>query len=353
MSFNPNSPRYRRIFIQQQTSGGAYPSNYRVVNNTAGTWVNTGAQLIRAPEASVTMNPLMPITEVTWLTGTRSLQPGIGGRKASSWALENLPLIPSGSAGTIPDLDIALQNVFGQASTVSVGTSVAYSFLDTGFLPFTLFDFPHNVPTLTNRLIWGCFVTEFEIILNGNVLVMNLRGGGGYLLDSDNFSSEAATAQASLTVYPLEPSSPTYNGAIIPGFGATVTIDSQSLEQKVTSMTVRGTTGFEIIGDAIADGYPAYAVGGTRRATVSVGMTDDDSAALQDIKKKAKQQATVPYTVTIGTVAGSKLKIDGNNLQLVPNSLTDAGNRVNAQFPEAAFHASAVGQTDDIKLTFL
>ncbi len=341
---NPNSPRYRRIFVAQQT--GSYPGNYRVA-------ASAGLQLVRVPESAVAMDPVMPITPVNWLTGTRSDQPGIGGRKQATWELRNIPCIPSGTPGTHPDIDVFLQNIFGQASTGGVSNNV-YSFLDSGLLPFTLFDFPHNIPTLTNRLIWGCFVTEFNIVLNGNILTMDLRGGGGYLLDSDNFSSEPTAAKGGLGSYPSEPGSASFNGAIIPGFGATCSIDSQSgLEQKIVSMNIQGTTGFELIGDVLADAYPIYAVGGTRRMSATVGFVDDDSTTLQDIKQKAKQQATVPFTVTVGTVAGSKLKIDGNNLQMIPPRFQDQGNRVITDFGQGLFHGSAVGNTDDITMTFL
>ena len=347
---NPNSPRYRRIFAQQQT--GSYPANFRTINNAAGTWSSTGAQFIRAEEGSVSMVPDMPITPVSWLTGTRSAQPGIAGRKAAGWELRNLPLIPSGTGGTKPDTDIFWQNIFGSANTATASNN-AYSFSDTGYLPFTLLDFAHGLSSLTNRLIWGCFVTEFMITLNGNVLVCDFRGRGGYLLDSTNFSNEDTIAKAGLSSYPTEPGAATYAGNIIPGFGATLTIDSQSgLEQKVRSMQIRGTTGFQVIGDVLADAYPIQAVGGLRQCAVSIGMLDDDSATLNDIKQKAKQEASISFSLVVGSVTGSKMTIGGNNLQFPPNGFRDEGNVVMADFPEGLFHASAVGNTDDISVTF-
>ena len=344
---NYNSPRYRRIFAQLQTGG------FRTVNNTSGTWTNALAKLVRVPENAVQMKPEMPKTEIPWLTGTRSRQPGILGRMGASWSLSNVPLIPSGAAGTAPDIDPILQNIFGQAPVIVGATSATYNFLDTGYLPLTLLDFPHGTATLTNRLIWGAFVTDFTITMNGNVLECSFNGVGGYLLDSDYYSLEGTVQKAGLTVaYPAEPGSPATAGNIIPGFGATVTVDSQVLETKVLSMTIHGSTGFRVIGNVMADAFGIAAVGGLRVMSTTIGFLDDDSTQLVDLKKQAKANANVAFAVTVGTVAGSKVVFTGSNLQLVPQNFNDQSDVVGADFPQSAFHASAVGVTDDLIIGF-
>ncbi len=341
-----NSPRYRRVFAQLQTGG------FRTVNNTAGTWTNTAAKLVRVPENAVKMTPVMPKTEIPWLTGTRSRQPGILGRMGASWSLSNVPLIPSGAAGTAPDIDPILQNIFGQAPTIVASTSATYNFLDTGYLPLTILDFPHNIATLTNRMIWGAFVTDFTITFNGNVLEISFNGTGGYLLDSDYFSSEPTVPKAGLTTYPLEVSSPATAGNIIPGFNATVTVDSQVLATKLRTMTIQGTTGFRVIGDVIADAYGITAVGGTRIMSTTMGFLDDDTAALQDLKQKAKANTNIAFSVAVGNTAGSIVTFTGQNLQLVPQDMVDQSDIVMSNFPQSTFHASAIGNTDDLAISF-
>lgn len=343
------SPRYRRVFAQLQTG------SLRQVNNSSGTWTSTGAKFIRVPANAIDFTANVPITPVPWLTGTRSMQPGIRGRKNGSVSLRNVPLIPSGAAGTAPDIDPILQNTFGAAPTIVASTSVAYNFADAGFLPLTLLDFMHSQTTLTSRLAWGCFCSGFEITLNGDVLTCSFSFVAGYVLDSTTFSAEDTTGKAALTAWPTEPSSPTYNGSIIPGFGAVATLDSNSMETQIRSLTIRGTTGVQLVGDILADGYPAISVGGARTMGISLGVVDDDSTSLNNLKQKAKANTapTINASITVGTTAGSKVKFDINAMQLISPAMADEENLVMANFPESAAHATGIGNTDDLVMTFL
>ncbi|GAC1496109.1 MAG: hypothetical protein NVS1B6_00920 [Steroidobacteraceae bacterium] len=332
-----NSPRYRRVFAAVGATG-----TFRTAAGVG------GAKLIRVPDLSLRMTPMMPKTEIPWLTGTRSRQPGILGRKSATWSMSNVPIIPSGVGGTPPDMDPLLQNIFGQAPTGS-----SYSFLDTGYLPLTIFDFPHGTATLTNRLIWGAFVTDFTITLNQNVLTMSLNGTGGYLLDTDNFANEDVVAKAGLGGFPAEPGAPATAGNIIPGFGATLTVDGQAgLATKVRTMTIRGQTGYQVIGDVMSDAYGVVAVGGTRIMSTTMGFMDDDTATLADLKTKAKSNTSVAFSLVVGTIAGSIVTITGQNLQLIPQDMVDEQNIVMSNFPESTFHASAIGVTDDLAIAF-
>lgn len=346
---NFNSPRYRRVFIQQQTGGA-----FRTVNNSAGTWTNTGAKLLRIPENGITLTPNLPKTEVPWLTGTRSRQPAILGRKSGSWSINSLMMIPSGTAGTAPDTDVLWQSIFGQAGVVVGATSVTYSFLDSGYLPFSLFDFPHGVSTLTNRLMWGCIPTEVNFTLNGNIFEGTCQGQGGYLLDTDNFSTEAdAVAKAGLTVYPVEPSSPTSIGTVIPGFGGTALIGASNMETQIQGMSIRVQTGFRLVGDIYADGYPIAIVAGMRSVGLSLTFLDDDSAALSGLKSLAKLNTTTNATITVGTTSGAKCQFVFKSLQFVPQTFRDQSDEVQAEFPESMAHATAIGNVDEFSMVWL
>ncbi len=344
-----NSPRYRRLLAQLQTV------DMRTVNNTSGTWTSTGYKFIRVPEGAAQFTANIPTTPVPWMTGTRSMQPGIQGRKSGSVTWNNVPFIPSGAAGTVPDLDPILQSFTGQAPTIVASTSVAYNFLDTGFLPLTLFDFAHSLTGLTSQLAWGAFVSGFEITLNQNVLTINLTFVAGYVLDSTTFSAEDTVGKAALTTWPTEPSSPTYVGSIIPGFGATVALDSNQMELSIRSLSIRGTTGIQLIGDIIADAYPAISVGGARTMGMSIGVVDSDIAALNNLKQKAKSNARtpIPASITVGVADGSKWKFDLTQVQLGQPARTDEQNLVMIGFPDSPAHASAIGVTDDLVITQL
>ena len=341
-------PRLRRIFAQIQTGG------FTTINNTSGTWDPTGAAYIRASENAVRLTPVMPKTENPVLTGTRSMQPGTLGRKSATWELNNVPIIPSGTAGTPPDMDPLLKNLFGQAPTVVVGTSVTYSFLDSGFLPLTLLDFYHGVPTLIQRLMWGGFCQEATITFNTNIFTVSFRGIGGYRLDTANFSNEDVGGKAGLTTYPSEPGSVTYNGNVMPGFYGSVTIDSQSgLEFKISEMQIRISTGDDFIPYVIGNAYPQATAGGPRRVGVAIKAVDDDSATLADLKQKAKSNAAVDGTIIIGQTAGAKCQFNVKSLQLVTEDYTDNTTYTTADFPESFAHASAIGSTDDLTWAWL
>lgn len=342
------SPRYRRIYLDAQTGG------FGTVNNSSGTWTNTNAVYLPAMENAVRLTPNMPRTPVPILTGTRSYRSSILGRKTALWELNNIPIIPSGAAGTAPQTDLLWQNIFGQAGTVVASTSVAYSFLDSGFIPLTIFDFMHGVSTLMQRLAWGCFCTEFTITFNGNIFEGSFRGFGGYRLDSTNFTNEDTTSKAGLTTYPVEPvASVSVLGSVIPGFYATATFDSQDVSAKVRSLQIRGTTGYRMIADVVSSAYGVAVVGGPRQISCTLGLVLDDSSQITDLEQKAKQNSTITASVLIGQTAGAKVQFDLQGLQLVPaDQVDETSDIVMNNFPESPAHASAVGSTDDLVVTF-
>lgn len=344
------SPLWRRVFTQLQTTGSTgTTANLRTINNASGVWSNTGSKFIRVPLQGVEITAADPITPVPWLTGTRSMQPGIRGRKAGSCTLRNVPIIPSGSTSTVPDTDHIWQTIFGGPAT-----SNTYSFNDAGFLPLTILDFFHAQTTLPSRLTWGSVCSGAEIRLNGDVLTGDFTFPAGYGIDSNTFGGLDTVGAAGLTAWPIEPSSPTYLGSIIPGFGATVVIDSLNFETKIRSLNIRISTGVQLIGDFIADAYPAQIVGGMRQIGISFGVIQDDSAAVTDLMTKAKALSapTVNAVITVGTVTGSKVIFNVTGLQLVSPTQADESAFVMLNFPEAMAHGSAVGTTDDLTMQF-
>lgn len=342
-----NSPRYRRPFVQLQTGG------FTTINNSTGVWSGTGAKFIRVPEGSIEMNPSDPLIPIAWLTGTRSMPPaGSRGRRSATASLKNVPLIPSGAAGTDWDQSPVWQNIFGAAPTIVGTTSVTYAYSDSGFLPLTILDFAHGQTTLSSRLIWGAMCNSFDIALNGDVLTGNFTFTGGYQYTSTDMGEVETAGLGALTAWPIEPSSPTYLGNQIPGFGATAVIDGNTMACQIRTMSIRGTTGHQIIGDTLCSGYGSQVVGGVRQVAINLGFIDSDNAFLTNLKVKAKRPVppTMDIVVTVGTVAGSKVAFTLKSVQLASPSMSDETNLVMTNFGDSPAHASAIGNIDDFSV---
>jgi hypothetical protein len=358
MPTNFNSPRYTRIFAQQQSGG------LLAINNTAGVWTSAGAQLIRADEGGFSGTRDAPYTRLPYLTGTRSEQPGVRGRKLASWSLRNLALIPSGAAGTVPDMDAILQNIFGQAATIVASTSATYTFNDQGYLPFTLLAFPHGSTTLTARVLWGCIVQRATITFNSAFISIDLDGQAGWMLDNANpLANWDTIAKAGLTAWPIEPVSPTVNGQPIAGFGtgytATFTTTAaggsgaQSVEMKLRSLTMTINTGLELVTGLYGSPYAAAIVGGARQLSISASALDDDSTALNALKAQCDQDnITMGVSVQAGTVAGSIMTTSLKAVQANAFNLQDSGNMVEFSLGESTAHASNINAVDDGQIVF-
>jgi hypothetical protein len=342
-----NSPRFERVFIQQQ-------STLRTIPNSAGTWTNTGAKLLRYV-GRLGLSGGAALIQIPWKTGTRSTQPGILGRRGASFSCSNLPVVPSGTAGTAPDMAAIFEGITGLAGSVSAGVSVTYNFSDTAFLPFTLFSFQHGLSAQTQRLAWGCIPEEASFNFNGNVFDMSVSGSGGYLLDSDNFASEDSTGKAGLTAYPVEPASPTSVGSIITGFSGTATFAGTAMTASTAAMKscgVRVRTGSRVLNDVFGDAYGALTVGGERSVSINCSFVDNDAAALIVLKNNAKNKTVFDVTLTVGTVAGYIVDFVMKQFQFAVADFSDEADHVVVSFGESMGHASAIGSIDDVSIVF-
>ena len=346
MSVQFTSPRFERVTVGPQASWGTVP-------NAGGTWTNTGAKLIRSGVNGCKLKAIRPLTPVPWKTGTRSTQPGIIGRSSASWSLSNLPVILSGTAGTVPDMDVILQSLFGQAPVTS--GSCAYTFIDTAFVPFVLARFQHGLVNLTNQFAHGCLVEEATFTLNGNVFEGSFSGPASWVLDSENFAAgEDTVSKAGLTTFPVELVTPTTTGNIQVGFTGTATFDSNGMDvtsAPLISCSVRIRTGNMLVQDAFGYSYPMMAMGGERGVTVSCSFMDTDQTPLANLKQKAKSKSGINLTLVVGTAAGYIATFTIKNAQLNIPDYADDNARVTAGFGESPAHASAIASVDDLALT--
>lgn len=423
---NINSPRYQRWYVQQQT-------NLLSFNNSSGTWVNTGAQLIRVDTGSVSTTRNAPYSRFPVLTGTKSEVAGIRGRKGAAWSIRGLPVIPSGTGGTIPDTDILWQNIFGAANgspagsgatatfvatsgavtsvtvtaggtgytpgatlisfptgtgatavvqvssagvvtgatvvtggtgytsgtaTISPATGNLYTFSDTGYLPFSLLGFNHAFTTLTERALWGCYITRATFNLNQNFLTCDLDGFAGYVIDNIGFSQFDTQATAGLTAFPLEPTNPPVAGQPIQGFGLGYALISngQNLNLKVKALRVTIETGFVPEAGVLGSAYLVAAVGDSRRISVDLGdVLDDDSTQLNNLKIQSDTDLVgtgISMQVVAGNQPGSQVQWAMTNIQPNAFNLRDTGPTVSFELPTSYAHASAVGLTNDLQMCF-
>lgn len=334
--------RLERAYAQIQTS-------FRTIPNTTGTWNSGTAKWIR--HASLQLNPTLPVVEIPWKTGTRSRVTGTIGRKGGTWSLPGIPVIPSGAAGTAPDLDPLFQAAFGGAGTNVPATSHTYNLIDTAVPSLVLASFQKTGGTLTNRLAWGCIVEQVDLVYNGDIFVANFSGSFAYMIDSDYFSSEDTVGKAGLTVSPAEPGSPSVNGSQLPGFGGTFTVDSQT-GLAITSMGISIRTGNVLKNDAASDGYAFTALGGARSVSVSLSVQDDDSAALQGLKNKSKTKAAITISAALGSTAGSIVTATANAVQLTQSQISDDQVGFTTNFGTSMAHATTISGTNDVVLQF-
>ena len=349
MSVNVNASRYQRWWVQQQSALTSF-------NNSSGTWISNSSQLIRVDANSATATRDAPYSRFPVLTGTRSEVAGIRGRKRATWSIRGLPFIPSGTATTAPDTDIILQNIFGQASS---GTPRTYSFLDSGYLPFSMFQFNQAFTTLTQRALWGCFVTRVTWNFNGLFLTMDLDGFAGFEIDNQGFSSFPADGSlGGLTAFPVQPSSAPINGSPIPGFGNgySLTLNSQTFLLSVRALSCTLETGFTPLDDVYDSPFLAQVVGGARRFSINIGdILDSDVSTLTNLKEECDTDLTgtgVTGTIVAGNATGSTFTWTVNTIQPNAFDIRDNGAAVSFVLPSSYAHATAVGQTNDVSLSY-
>ena len=335
-----------RIFIQSQSGG------LRTVNNGSGTWTNTAAQIIRVPENGFKMQFVPTRTPQNWMHGSRSALPYIQGRKMMTWSITGIPIAPSGTAATPPDTDILWASAF-QANSGS--GNVVYLTGDTYPTPFAMFDFVHGETTPTNAFGFGCIVTDVEFVFNGNMLTATFRGIGVSRCDSEAFAATDDTiTKAGLTTFPLEPSSASVLGTIIPGFTTNAfTIGGTSMPFECDGFTFRYTTGWGLKGDFIDDAYPAQIVGaGLRACSASINFANNDSTALNTVKNNAKSNTAQSVVLSIGSAAGSEAGVTLSNAMFSVVEYNDGAGVLNAEFRDNIAHVTTPGAVGEASVTF-
>ncbi len=342
-----------RVFAQLQAS-----NTPRTITNSSGTWTNTGSILTRHASCSFTRQ--RGVSPRPDKTGTRSSLVGIPGRTGGAFSWSG-PLIPSGAAGTAPDLgEIFLKSAFGQAGTVVASTSVTYSFADTGIFPFALFMFNRSGGSSpTHEVAFGCVPQRIVLTFGGEYVMMSVDGKCVAIMSSTEFASYTgndAVAKGGLTTFPAEPSSGgplAVTGSPIAGFGGTATFAGNAMAELRGTYSITINTGLDLVEDAYQDGYPFAVTLGKRGVSLSsLRFLDSDGSALNTLKQNAFTKTAFDVSIAHNNVAGSIITPTLKSVQLAASQIVENGNTFDITFGDSMAHASAIGNVDDLAIAF-
>ncbi len=245
--------------------------------------------------------------------------------------------------------------MFISGGTATGVASNVYTFLDTDFQPFSLFRFQHGIHTISEQFTFGCVPTEVTWDINTNVFELSTQGISIAVSETPTFSSDDTVAKGGLTVWPAEPTSPTTVGAIISGIPGVAMFDGSSLTATTAVLAkcqIKAVTGSNLFTDGFGDPYPTLQLGGERQVEITFSIVDNDHAALNDLKLKAKLATPLPIIIQVGTVAGQIVTFAMQNFQLNVPDYNDQADYVEASFATSMAHATAIGSIDDLTVVF-
>lgn len=342
MSISSSSPLYR-LYLQPQTA-------LNTVVNSTGTWNPSTAKVVPFTKAS--LKRMIAMINSDYKTGTGSTLAGIPGRASGSFSL-SVPLMPSGAAGTVPNADALMQNIFGAAGTVVAVTSVTYNQVDGGSVPISAALFNELATSTTQQFGIGCIAATATMNIGGDgYLAIDVDGTCYYVLESDNWANEDTAGKSGLTVSPITEPTPTLAGNIIPAFAASaITIGGNTLVELVSAQ-ISVTTGRTMRLDG-GNKYGTAVVQGRRQISLkSLKFQDSNSANLSAVKVLAASKAAATVVIVQGSVAGSIITHTLKGVQFDNTSFSENGGAVDVDFSDNPAHASALANVDDYVVSF-
>lgn len=214
------------------------------------------------------------------------------------------PLVLSGSAGTVPDLDALYQAAFGRAAVVVSSTSVTYT-PDINNYSVSLFDFV-SPSTTEQRIAASCIVNSMEIDFGSDWAGVRFSLSGKSLIESKYFSSLDTEGKCGLTAFPSQPASPSFAYTPILGHKGSATLDGNAyttiLNGKITL-----TSGRAQQQNCFGTDYSQGVTSGMRNVNINWTMLDDDSANLTSLKNKGRASTAVTVVFVLGVTAGNIL----------------------------------------------
>jgi hypothetical protein len=271
---------------------------------------------------------------------------GILGKKTGSWSTV-VEMAGSGAAGTAPDIDAFLQAAFGKAGSVSAGTSVTYAIEDAS--P-SLSIYNYRDPAAMEQLVaLGCIVSQMRLNLSQEQASIEFSGPCRYVSPSEGFAGLDSTAKGGLSAFPVRPSAPTYAGVMALGLYGSATLDG-NVYTTLRSVNIGVDWGRSLIDNVLFSGaYAGSPQQLVRNVTVDLELTDEDTAANESLKAKARAKTAMDLVFAVGATAGNIWTVTLNDVQLSSPDYDDGQPSWGVRFTGVA-HATNETALDEIKI---
>jgi hypothetical protein len=323
---------------------------YAKVETTFGTAVTlAGANFTRHTRCSLKAEQSeIPSSDKT---GSISQTVGSAGTRGGSFQLD-FEARPNGAAGVVPDCDPYLVGFFGQAGTVSAGTSVTYSLANaTKSLTIGRYRQPSGV---MQQVSIGSVIQQLRFAFQQQANCMITASGSSlWVPDSITFSALDSIGKGGLGAFPAEPGSPVSNGAPINGLTGTATLDGNTTVQiRAADLTL--TSGIVVPRDRLFNG--AYGSSPERdKLSVVLNLTivDEDIAAVTNLYSKALSRTAVNLSLTAGSVAGAKFQFNLNNCILPMPALDDSARKWASNLSNIVAYPTTATSLDEVTLVVL
>ena len=336
-----SSSPLRRMYLQPQTALGT-------VVTASGTWDPTTAKVV--PHTKCDLQRNIQMIAADYKTGTGSMLAGVAGRASGSFSI-SAPMMPSGVAGTKPNIDALMQNIFGVAATLVAVTSVTYNLADGGSIPFSTVVFDRSGASMTQQFGIGCTASNFTLNIGGDsYLAIDADGGCYYVLESDNWANEDTAGKGSLTSSPTTEPTPSLTGTTIAAFAASnISIGGNTMTELISAQ-ISGTTGRSMRTDG-GGKYPVAVVQGRRSIGLrSLKFQNSDSANLSALKVLSASKGVADVVIVQGIGAGYVVTHTLKSVQFDQTRFTENGGGMDVEFSDNPAHASALTLIDDYKL---
>lgn len=314
---------------------------YSTLVSTYGTAVApTNSNAMRAVE--VKLNP----------TQTRMLRPDVQpsldspvpslGRKSCPGTMR-ASLAGSGTRGTPPDIHPYLYSLFGKYTNVAA-TSDTYETDDVA----KYLDVYTYVTDGGGESCLSSIVQQAVFEFGQDYSVVEFQFEGKSYLSSWSFAGTDTEGKCGHASYPTEPASPALNGAAVPGYKGSVTIDSTAY---TNGRTGKITCGYAkpLPKDGWGTDYPLDAGLEIRKIDVEWTQYDTDLAALTTLKGKAHSGTQVDAVWVLGSTSGNIWTFTLNDIFLNPPTFDDSQSRRIVQFSGTCYATSGTAK-DSFKL---
>lgn len=236
-----------------------------------------------------------------------------------------------------------------------------YTFVDA-ISYFTLWSF-RTPASLDQRVAHTCVVQEATFNLNQDVANWSAQGENLWVLRSKDFANADVYQAGGLTNFPLEPTLPVTNGAIVPGFTGRFVV-AQSAQSSTPATFAAAATTFStirngtlriqtsnlLVHDTFGSYYATLSEGDVRNIELSFAYYDSDDVATNTLKGYADVKTPVDVIMTVGTVVGNCWTHIMRNVFLASSLLGDGQLRFDVSYQNSRATTSTLALRNEYEL---